>query len=189
MYDAILTFKDFAQETDILESLSVRPKTFFLATVHRPANTDNPRKLQAILEGFGRLKAKVVLAAHPRCRLAISSYGIGIPGNVLLIDPVGYLEMLQLEQSASAIFTDSGGVQKEAYLLRVPCITIRKETEWAETVSSGWNRLAGPDPDQITLAAQKVTTPEKHPSFFGDGRAAEKIVHRIMENSILEKAL
>jgi len=132
------------------------------------------------LLAFGQLEWPIVFPAHPRTKKAIRRARLTVPRNVLLIEPVGYLEMLQLEVGARCILTDSGGIQKEAYLLRIPCITLREETEWVETVETGWNILAGADTAKIVEAARSFVKPEKHPPLFGDGHAAEKIVSLLL---------
>ena len=187
MCDAVLFFKDIAKNTSVLDKFSLRWKSFFLATIHRMANTDNPDRLRGILEGFERLGEKVILAAHPRCSKAIAANGLFVPDNVLMIDPVSYLDMLHLEMAAKAVLTDSGGMQKEAYLLEVPCITMRDETEWTETVALGWNQLTGADPERMVQAAEALMVPQHRPSIFGDGKAAERIVKQIMKDSKLEQ--
>ena len=125
--------------------------TYALATIHRAENTDDPIRLAGLFEGLGRLDRPVVLPLHPRTRARLGD--VAVPPNVELRPPVGYLEMLTLVQHAHTVLTDSGGLQKEAYWLGVPCITLRAETEWVETLGGGWNRLAGADPDAIAEAA------------------------------------
>jgi len=133
--------------------------------------------LRDILAALGRLDQPVVLPLHPRTRKRLAEFGLTPGPNVRVIEPVGYLDMLQLERSATAILTDSGGVQKEAYYLEVPCVTLREETEWVETVVVGWNVVTGTDPDAIAEAVERhrdVRPP--HPSLYGHGDAAERIV-------------
>ncbi len=149
---------------------------YYLATVHRPSNTDDPSTLRSLFEAFGRLDAPVVLPLHPRTRFAMEAAGIVPAPNLRLSEPVGYFEMLALETNAKAVLTDSGGVQREAYFLRVPCVTLREDTEWPELLPSGWNVLAGSDPELIVKAAQGPRPSMPPPPIFGDGRAATKIV-------------
>jgi UDP-GlcNAc3NAcA epimerase len=165
-----------AARSRILEALGLQPGTYLLATLHRPRNTDDPNRLRAIIEAFGSVGDPIVFPVHPRTRKAIRAQAQRVPRNVCLREPVGYLDMLQLERQARAILTDSGGVQKEAYLVGVPCVTLREETEWVETVQTGWNRLVGADGDEIVAAVRDIQVPDERPPLFGDGRAAERIV-------------
>jgi UDP-N-acetylglucosamine 2-epimerase len=135
------------------------------------------------LTAFGQLQETILFPAHPRTRAALDRFELVPPPNVRLIDAVGYLDMLRLERHARLILTDSGGVQKEAYFFGVPCVTLRDETEWVETVESGWNALAGADSGRIVAAAKRFArdgsrsgdgeTPP--PRLFGDGRASEAV--------------
>ena len=176
MYDAVLQPGALAaRRARILSQLEIQPGTYLLATIHRPRNTDEPDRLQAIMEAFRSIGDPIVFPAHPRTQKAIAQYA-QVPSNVRMIEPVGYLDMLQLEQQARAVLTDSGGVQKEAYLAGVPCITLREETEWVETVQAGWNQLVGADTAKIVAAVQNLRTPEARPPLFGDGHAAARIV-------------
>jgi UDP-N-acetylglucosamine 2-epimerase len=177
MYDALLRGQALAAEkVSALEQLGLKPQGYLLATVHRPVNTDRAGRLNEIVRAFGRLEEVVLFPAHPRTRKALAREKLQLPKNVQLVEPVGYLEMLQLEEHARLILTDSGGVQKEAYLLDVPCITLRDETEWVETVEAGWNRLVGADEDAIVSAVRDWHPPANHPSYYGDGKAADRIV-------------
>jgi len=178
MYDAVLHFATRAKEQSrILAALGVRPREYMLATVHRAYNTDDPAVLQRLLLALDTIGEPVIFPLHPRTRARLASHDNGKePRNVRLVDPVGYLDMLSLEQHAKVILTDSGGVQKEAFFFEVPCVTLRPETEWIETVSSGWNVLAGSDPDAIVSAAREAARPSgTAPQVFGDGRAADRI--------------
>jgi len=177
MYDAVLYNRTLAADRSrIVQTLGLEPGAFFLATLHRPANTDHPDRLRAILGAFRRIGEPVVFSCHPRTQKALREQAQQVPPNVQIIEPVGYLDMLQLESQARAILTDSGGVQKEAYFCGVPCITLREETEWVETVEAGWNQLVGADPERIVAAATHVQIPAERPAFFGDGQAARRIV-------------
>lgn len=155
MYDATLYYAAKAeQESRILDRLGLTPKGYVLATVHRAENTDDPARLNAIVDGLSAVAAEVpvVLPLHPRTRAALLRAGLLEPAQarLTLIDPVGYLDMVQLEKGAAVIATDSGGVQKEAYFNGVPCVTLRDETEWVELVEAGWNRLV-PSVDATTI--------------------------------------
>ncbi|MGC8744980.1 MAG: non-hydrolyzing UDP-N-acetylglucosamine 2-epimerase [Verrucomicrobiia bacterium] len=184
MYDAVLQFAQTAsRRSNILKDLSLKPKQYLLATIHRPANTDNPQNLYNILNAFAQIKETIIFPVHPRTRKKMlefeSSNSLNNPsyGNVKFIDPLGYLDMLVLEQNARVILTDSGGVQKEAYFFRVPCVTLRKETEWVETVEAGWNTLVGCDPERIVRAALEARPGVESAWPYGDGRAAERIIN------------
>jgi UDP-N-acetylglucosamine 2-epimerase len=178
MFDALVATLPIAREQAprILERQHLEADGYYLATVHRAANTDDAGTLARILEALGRLDLPVVLPLHPRTRGVIEANGIATAANLRLIDPVGYLEMLALEQAAKAILTDSGGVPREAYFLSVPCVTLREETEWPETLVDGWNVLAGSDIDLIVSAAHRPRPSSAPLPAFGDGRAASKIV-------------
>jgi len=177
MYDAVLFNSALAEKkADLFDRLNLSPRTYYLATIHRPYNTDNPDHLAGILEAFATLPHPVVFPLHPRTQKFIEQHQLSLAANIRLIPPVGYLEMLLLEKNARTILTDSGGVQKEAYFFAVPCLTIRPETEWVETVETGWNTLANPTPESI-LSALSRPRPDRAPTpIFGDGQAAQHIV-------------
>lgn len=185
MFDAVLQFSDIARRRSrILDELELRPKGYMLATLHRPYNTDVPENLGGILKALGRLDETVVFPVHPRTRLKVSELGGPPPadGHLRMVDPVGYLDMLVLEENASLILTDSGGIQKEAFFFGVPCVTLRPETEWVETVQTGWNMTVGADQSSIVGAAQKRDWPAgPPPALFGDGLAARRIAARLAE--------
>lgn len=172
MYDAILWAHEKAADRKILSDIGVAKGAYALATLHRPYNVDEPLRLAALIEALGRIDVPIVFPVHPRTRAKLGD--AKLPANLRLIDPVGFLDMVALEANAKLILTDSGGVQKEAYFLAVPCVTIRSETEWVETLDGGWNMLAN-EPDAIVAAARraKPATPPK--PVFGDGHAAEQI--------------
>ena len=152
---------------------------FDLLTVHRAENVDDAERLRKILDGIGASGRRVVFPAHPRTRAALDRDRIATPANATVIDPVGYLEMLVLEERASVIVTDSGGVQKEAYFAGRPCVTLRETTEWPETVRAGWNVLVGADPDGIARAMREFRPEGDRPQVFGDGHAAERVVESL----------
>ena len=191
MYDAILYNTALAkQRSDALTRLGLSPGGYALATVHRPRNTDDPARLRNILTAFGEIEETVIFPIHPRTRQAIAklyqsdSLFLNPPiPNLQFIEPVGYLDMLILEQHARLILTDSGGVQKEAYLFGVPCLTLREETEWVETVNAGWNLLVGADRAAIDRAAREFRPVGSPPPLFGDGHASERITALLTEPS------
>lgn len=182
MVDALLAHADLArQRSSILTRLDLAPQRYLLATVHRPYNTDAPDNLHSIFAAFNdihRLTGEpIILPLHPRTAKIIDDLQLKPPAGVQCIEPVGYLDMLALEQAARLILTDSGGVQKEAYCFGVPCVTLRPETEWIETVQAGWNIVVGADRQAIAQAATAHDWPTAPPPpLFGDGHAAERIV-------------
>jgi len=184
MFDAALQFASLARErSNALRELGLAPKSYALATLHRPYNVDDGERLRQVLQALGRLEMPVVLPVHPRTRARLAEMGHPQSSirNLQCVDPVGYLDMLTLEQNAALILTDSGGVQKEAYFFATPCITLRPETEWIETVAAGWNRLAWGDASVVLDAARQPWPTGAPPPAFGDGRASEKIVAHLQE--------
>lgn len=180
MYDAFLQNLEIARRTcRVLEQVGFERNGYQLLTVHRAENVDHPELLAAILEGVGDSGRRVVFPVHPRTRSALNATGQRTPANVMLTDPVGYLEMLILEENAEAIVTDSGGVQKEAYFAGRPCITLRERTEWTETVDAGWNVLVGTDARAIARAMREFRPKGERPQLFGDGHAAERVVEAL----------
>jgi UDP-N-acetylglucosamine 2-epimerase len=184
MYDAYLQNVEVARaQCRILQDLHLEREGYQLLTMHRAENVDEPELLATILKGVGGSGRDVVFPAHPRTRAALESNGMKPPANVRLIDPVGFLEMLVLEENAEAIVTDSGGVQKEAYFAGRPCITLRTTTEWTETVDARWNVLVGADPAAIASAMRDFRPRGERPALFGDGHAAERVV-RLLEGAL-----
>jgi UDP-N-acetylglucosamine 2-epimerase len=177
MYDSLLEqLPRMRERSNILDRLGVEPGAFALATVHRPSNTDDQEALGRILDALAMLDRTVIFPMHPRTRLALARGDLETSPQVRVIDPAGYLDMLVLQDSASMVLTDSGGVQKEAYLLGTPCVTLRDETEWPETLSAGWNVLAGNDTHRIVEAAGRSRPDGEPPLVFGDGKSAERMV-------------
>ncbi len=178
MYDALLNnIKIAEKKSDILKKLDLKKKDYLLATVHRPSNTDNKENLLSILEGFSEINEKIVFPIHPRTKKFIDNHNLKnkIGKNILIIEPVGYLDFIMLEKNALKILTDSGGIQKEAYMLKVPCITLRENTEWIETVKDEWNVLVGANKQNIVNAVHSFSPKEKQNNHFGDGNASKKI--------------
>ena len=173
MYDAFLFNLAAARKRDdVLKKLGLAPGAFALATIHRAENADDPARLAAILEGIDQSGMDVILPLHPRTRARLNG---APPARIRVIEPVGYLDMLALEDASGVIVTDSGGVQKEAYFLSKPCVTLRDRTEWTETVEAGWNVTVGADSSQIAEALRTFRPHGVHPDLYGDGHAAEKI--------------
>ena len=182
MYDALKYYRRKSDNDNIfLEKFDLEPDGYYLLTVHRAENTDNPENLRAIIETVAGLDNPVVFPVHPRTRNVMEKTGVELSGMIRPIDPVGYLQMMALESNASKILTDSGGVQKEAYMLGIPCVTLRNETEWVETVEEGWNMLVGTDREAIIEAIQTLDPPPERKDLFGDGHASENI-SRIIED-------
>jgi len=166
MYDATQMFIQRAKEEIPLESLTHHlPKKYFLATVHRPTNTDSSENLQNIIDAFGQLSLPVILPIHPRTKMALD--GILIPDNIEIINPVSYLAMLMLTSNAHQILTDSGGLQKEAYWMGIPCVILREETEYPEICRNNWAVCAGADQKSIVEATTQNPTGQQ--SKFGHG--------------------
>ena len=178
MYDATLMFSAIADaRSDALAQHGVERGRYILATIHRQENTDDRVRLSAILDALGAAALPVVLPLHPRTRKRIAEFGLTLPATIVLTDPLGYLDMTRLERDAALIATDSGGIQKEAFFHRVPCVTLRDETEWVELVEMGWNRLARPGHDDLAQVFVTIPSPGRvDDQPYGDGNAAGKIV-------------
>lgn len=190
MYDSTLFYarKAASLEEDMLRGLGLVRKSFYLATVHRAENTDNQERLSCIFEAFGEIGGQdcpVIVPLHPRTVKYLHQYGLRVGDAVRIIEPASYLEMIVLEKNARMILTDSGGVQKEAYFLGVPCVTLRDETEWVETVEAGWNILAGSDKRAI-VAAANAPVPSASPDrgVYGNGDAASRICDVLAQHRV-----
>jgi UDP-GlcNAc3NAcA epimerase len=197
MYDSILYYLKLSErKSTILKDLGFdtshgsRVTSYTLATLHRAENTDDPKRLESILKALNEIgrNTPVVLPLHPRTKKMIETYHLFSKfKNIKFIEPVSYLNMLKLEKNATAILTDSGGVQKEAYWLKVPCLTLREETEWVETIKSGWNVLVGIGVKRIV---KEVSHTEKRRRYlkgnrvFGDGKASQKIVQILIRHLV-----
>lgn len=181
MYDMLQQVqpKINAHAQTLLPALEVAPRAYVLVTIHRAANTDDPAAMREIAAALNRLKMPVIFPIHPRTRACLERYSITWMKHVRLIEPVGYFDMLVLERAAHCVLTDSGGIQKEAFFLKVPCVTLREETEWPETVDAGWNVLVGSRPEAI-LAAISLARPAPSGQYpFGEGDAAMRIARRL----------
>lgn len=176
MLDANLANRPLARKkSTVLSDLGLAPASYSLVTVHRAANTDDPARLTNIVRALSRIGETVVFPVHPRTRGALAKLDEQFGDNVRLIEPIGYYDMMVLEENARLIATDSGGVQREAYFMQKPCLTLRDETEWTETVTAGWNKLVSVDVDMIVHEWNSFAPPSAQPPIFGDGTAGEKI--------------
>jgi UDP-N-acetylglucosamine 2-epimerase (non-hydrolysing) len=169
------------KNSTILEKLDLQPKEYLLATMHRAENTDDPVRLKNIVEALTSI-GRVIFPCHPRTRKRLEYLHLwdDLNKNIRVITPVGYLDMLLLEKNAQKILTDSGGVQKEAYMLQTPCITMREETEWIETLEDGWNFLVGADKNTITKYAHEHISNREQRNVFGSGDASQRIIKEIL---------
>lgn len=188
MRDACDRFLPVAREGSTISGQRFMSGPFGLVTLHRPENTDEAAKLEALVAGMNQVSAKIplVIPLHPRTKRKLSEFGLSFRDSVQVIEPVGYLDMLALLHHCQVVITDSGGLQKEAFYLGRPCVTAREETEWVETVELGWNRLVGADPAMMRAACQAFL--ESPPSrsregVYGDGHAGEKIA-AVLVNSL-----
>ena len=180
MYDALLfNMKVASAQSKILDRLHLQPKCYFLVTAHRAENTDDLDRLQGIVNALQNISriCSIVWPVHPRTRKVLEGQRFPMcdRDNLILIDPVSYLDMLMLEKEARAVLTDSGGVQKEAFWLQVPCITLREETEWTETVDLGWNVLVGANAEAIATAVERPVPALSGSVPYGTGQAADTI--------------
>ena len=181
MVDALEDGVKIAEQKSIIpDRLGLVSGEYLLATVHRAENTDNPDRLRNIVEALSEIE-NLVFPCHPRTENAIKRIGLWDRVKDSVIKPVGYFDMLMLERNARKILTDSGGVQKEAYILRVPCITLRDNTEWVETVEDGWNVLVGADKGRILRAVEDFECRGVQRAVFGAGDASERIVEVLGE--------
>ncbi|HZV70241.1 MAG TPA: UDP-N-acetylglucosamine 2-epimerase (non-hydrolyzing) [Saprospiraceae bacterium] len=184
MYDASLYYgaKAHAKST-LLKELKLEAKGYYLATIHRPQNTDTKEALSLICNVLDEVaeKISVVLPVHPRTRAKMREFNIALR-HVICIDPVGYLDMIALESQSALIITDSGGVQKEAYFHRVPCVTLRSETEWVELVRHRWNVVVPPsnDVDMVSIIHHQAETIGENVKLYGSGKASEKIAEHLV---------
>lgn len=184
MGDAMEYNLKIAEKTShIIENLGVTKGNYLVVTVHRPSNTNNQENLVSIISALGESGEDVIFPAHPRTIKYLTEYSLldNLPKNVKIIEPLGYLDMIMLMSSSDMIITDSGGMQKEAYMLKVPCITLRENTEWVETVESGWNVLVGANKERLLNMIHKPKERLTHPDLYGRD-AAKKIVDHLSDN-------
>lgn len=183
LYDAMLENLDLADERapKCLSNFGITSKDYYLLTFHRSENTDDPNRLRTIIEAAARLEHPVLFPVHPRTQQALRSAGVSLAGMFRPVPPLGYLEMIAMEKHARKILTDSGGIQKEAFYLGVPCVTLRDRTEWPETVAAGANLIGGTTVDSICAA---VLSDHHHEwaslNPFGDGKAAGRIIDELL---------
>lgn len=182
MYDLMTQIMPIAEKkSKIMKQLNLEKKEYSLVTIHRSENTDNFRRLREIVWALNRVGERIIFPIHPRTKKAMAEIDLEVEENVIAIDPVGYFDMLILERNARLIATDSGGVQREAYFHGIPCLTLRDDTEWVETVDVGWNLLVGANSERIISNWFDFSPPIERPAIFGDGHAGFRIA------SIIEK--
>jgi UDP-GlcNAc3NAcA epimerase len=187
MLDALLYALPLARaKSKILSQLQIEPQKYSLVTIHRAANTDDPLRLRQIILALNQVSETVILPVHPRTRKALSNINVHIENNVRIIEPVGYFDMIVLEENARLIATDSGGVQREAYYLEIPCLTLRDETEWIATVQTGWNKLIGANQRLILDNWFDFVPPSEHPHIYGIGNAAQRISEILNVSTVSE---
>lgn len=182
MFDAVIHFREVAKKNStIIKRLNLKDKEFILTTIHRAENTNDISRLKNIIEALNASGKTIVLPLHPRTKKYMEDYNLKFNDNIIVIDPIGYLDMLALESNCVKVVTDSGGVQKEAFFMKKPCITMRDETEWVETVENDWNRIVGTDKEKILDAIVSFVPSKPQIDIFGDGKSSEKICS-IIEN-------
>lgn len=184
MYDAVMHYRNIAKPTDKIGGLIEKHKhKYYLATVHRAENTDDPERLIGIIQALEKisLDMPVILPLHPRTRMRIEKY-IGNINNLTCIEPVGYFDMIKLLDNTNMVITDSGGMQKEAYFMQKPCVTLRDETEWVELINGGYNKLAGTNTENIiaTVKSQSEKNMKWESALYGDGTAGQKIISSLL---------
>ncbi len=181
MYDAVLRNSVLAEsKSDILNKLGVTPQKYFITTLHRPYNVDDKDVLKDIIAAFSEVNEKIVFAVHPRTYKNLGQFGITLPENIITTDPLGYFDFLLLQKNAIKIITDSGGIQKEAFFNHIPCITLRPETEWVETVQCKANILVrNRKKDEILKAIYEVQEADFSKNIYGDGNSSTLILNNI----------
>jgi UDP-GlcNAc3NAcA epimerase len=185
MLDALLYAQPIAQaKSNILEQLRIEPHHYALVTIHRAANTDEPERLRQIITALNLVSETVILPAHPRTQKALTNINVHLEDHIRIIEPVGYFDMLTLEENARLIATDSGGVQREAYYLGVPCLTLRDETEWVAIIETGWNKLVGADNKRILDNWFNFFPLTERPPIYGVGNAAHCIAEILNDPAV-----
>ncbi|WP_144803112.1 non-hydrolyzing UDP-N-acetylglucosamine 2-epimerase [Curtobacterium sp. BH-2-1-1] len=182
MTDVLFAVRDAVAGTAPRLPAEIGTDPYVVATFHRPTNTDDPERLTAVLEGLASVGRRVLLLAHPRLRASAARHRLLLdrPG-VVVADPVSYPELVRTVRDSVGVVTDSGGLQKEAFLLQRPTVTVRSETEWVETVDLGWNTLVGDDPTTIGAAFDDLTTPITGATPYGDGHSARLVADEVLE--------
>lgn len=179
MADAILeNVQKALHSSDVLNTHNLQEGRFCLLTLHRPANVDDFEQLRNLLDALGKVEMPIVWPIHPRAEKMLHQFHLQMPLNIRVISPLGYLDFIRMQAASKAILTDSGGIQKEAYILKKPCITLRTETEWVETVQSGWNRLLSPLDPGFASVVHDFDFPDSHPDLFGQ-RVGQKMLQQI----------
>ncbi len=185
MYDVALFYAHKARTPDWFKNLSIKKKEFVLTTIHREENIINSQRMKNIFMGLSQSDTLVIMPMHPRTRLMINEFKINISDNIYIVDPVGYLEMIWLEINSRLIVTDSGGIQKEAYFHKVPCLTLREETEWSELCEAGWNTLVGSSKEKIAENINKKYNTGLLPKLdYGQGDCGIKILNILLKQKL-----
>lgn len=183
MVDSLLLNKEIAEaKSSLLNDLNLKTRDYIVVTIHRASNTDNFENLRNIIEALRELNENIIFPIHPRTEKLLKNYNLydSLPSSVTLVKPLGFLDFIKLMNHAKMILTDSGGVQKEAYILKVPCVTLRENTEWIETIKDGWNVLVGSNKEKIIKTVNGfMPSVQEHCNRFGDGSASNRIAAAI----------
>lgn len=194
MYDILKNklkeFTDKSFQSTVLDEIGVTDEDFAVLTLHRKENVDVPTRLKGIIEGIGRLEHTVILPIHPRTKQKLADLNLELSSNVVTTPPISYVKMMAMVSRSSLLMTDSGGLQKEAYLLDTPCVTIRNNSEWVETLEARANILAGANPDDVVLRANQMWGKKlsNDHSVYGDGKASKKIADILLSKEIRIKS-
>ena len=183
MVDSLLLNKEIAEaKSSLLNDLNLKTRDYIVVTIHRASNTDNFENLRNIIEALRELNENIIFPIHPRTEKLLKNYNLydSLPSSITLVKPLGFLDFIKLMNHAKMILTDSGGVQKEAYILKVPCVTLRENTEWIETIKDGWNVLVGSNKERIIKTVNGfMPSVQEHCNRFGDGSASNRIAAAI----------